>query len=247
MQRKVIGSLIFLSLFSFLLFEHQPLMAYQVDQKLYNELLKLDTDGKIVIHEGVPCVKVNLKQGESISKVCGNVPGLYDDYFVCKSKLALINRLEALAIVGGKDSVSTNKTSIYVPVDLTATPHILPEYRSDIAGHRKFLLIDVGKQALGRYEYGKLKKAYPISSGMGPKATPLRNFNVIYKIVDTYSRTYGMAWMPYSINIFADYYVHGGILPGYDASHGCIRLNFYDAIEVFEWAEKGMPGAVVKT
>jgi lipoprotein-anchoring transpeptidase ErfK/SrfK len=133
---------------------------------------------------------------------------------------------------------------IYVPLNFSIKPKILPERIESISRLSKFILIDIGQQALGLYEYGRLIHLFPISSGK--KETPSKKFTILSKEKDHFSRKYENAWMPYSMRLFGDYFLHAGILPSYPASHGCIRLNYDDAIFVYNWAQIGTPGEVVK-
>lgn len=64
-----------------------------------------------------------------------------------------------------------------------------------------------------------------ISSGKKGKETPTGIFNILQKNVDHKSNLYSNAPMPYMQRLTWDgIAIHGGHLPGYPASHGCIRL-----------------------
>jgi hypothetical protein len=64
-----------------------------------------------------------------------------------------------------------------------------------------------------------------ISSGKKGKETPTGYFNILQKNVDHKSNLYSNAPMPYMQRLTWDgIAIHGGHLPGYPASHGCIRL-----------------------
>ena len=64
-----------------------------------------------------------------------------------------------------------------------------------------------------------------ISSGKKGKETPTGFFNILQKNVDHKSNLYSNAPMPYMQRLTWDgIAIHGGHLPGYPASHGCIRL-----------------------
>ncbi|MGA2404247.1 MAG: L,D-transpeptidase, partial [Syntrophobacteraceae bacterium] len=104
-------------------------------------------------------------------------------------------------------------------------------------------LIDVGQQCLGLYGYGRLIHQFPISSGR--EGTPARKFVISSKEHDHYSTKYDNAWMPYSLRLFGDYFIHGGILPSYAASHGCIRMIYENAVFLYNWAKIGTPGEII--
>ena len=99
-------------------------------------------------------------------------------------------------------------------------------------------------RSLGLYEYGKLVHLFPISSGKNG-GTPARKFVILSKEKDHYSTKYDNAWMPYSLRLFGNYFLHGGILPTYAASHGCVRLIYQNAVFVYNWAKVGTPGEIV--
>jgi lipoprotein-anchoring transpeptidase ErfK/SrfK len=84
---------------------------------------------------------------------------------------------------------------------------------------------------------------FPISSGR--KGTPTGKFVILSKEKDHYSTKYENAWMPYSMRLFGDYFLHGGILPSYAASHGCVRLIYENAVFVYNWAKIGTPGEII--
>jgi hypothetical protein len=214
-----------------------------IDRRLYSELLKFPTDRKIVEVEGVPCLKIFLPKGQSISYFCRFVKYFDHNFDFFRQQIALINRLEPMAVVDGTDNLSTDVKFIYVPLNFSIRPRILPERIGTISHLPQFILIDIGEQCLGLYEYGKLIHLFPISSGRN--GTPPKKFVVLSKEKDHYSTKYENAWMPYSMRLFGNYFLHGGILPSYAASHGCVRLIYENAIFVYDWAEIGTPGEII--
>ena len=64
-----------------------------------------------------------------------------------------------------------------------------------------------------------------VSTGRPGYQTPTGLFTVLQRHVEHYSRKYGNAPMPYMQRLtWGGIALHGGNLPGYPASHGCIRL-----------------------
>jgi hypothetical protein len=214
-----------------------------IDRRLYSELIKFPTDGRIVEVDGVPCLKIFLPKGQSISYFCRFVKYFDHNFHFYRQRIALINRLEPMAVVEGEDNLSTDVKFIYVPLNFSIRPRILPERIGTISRLPQFILIDLRQQCLGLYEYGKLIHLFPISSGKD--GTPARKFSILSKEKDHYSTKYENAWMPYSMRLFGNYYLHGGILPSYAASHGCIRLIYENAIFVYNWAKIGTPGEII--
>ncbi len=214
-----------------------------IDRRLYSQLLKFPTDKKIVEVDGVPCLKVFLRPGQSLSYFCRFVPYFDGNFNFYRQQIALINRLEPMAVIDGADELSTNVKFIYVPLNFSIRPRILPDRIGSISQLPQFILIDLSQQCLGLYAYGRLIDLFPISSGRG--GTPARKFVILSKEQDHYSTKYDNGWMPYSLRLFGDYFIHGGILPSYAASHGCIRMIYENAVFLYNWVKIGTPGEII--
>jgi hypothetical protein len=81
----------------------------------------------------------------------------------------------------------------------------------------------------------------PVSTGTTGRETPAGVFAVIEKNKDHHSSLYDDAWMPNMLRItWNGIALHGGPLPGYAASHGCVRMPFDFAAKVFDRAPMGM-------
>jgi len=88
----------------------------------------------------------------------------------------------------------------------------------------------------------------PVSSGQKGRETPAGIFSVIQKVEDHYSNLYDDAYMPHMQRItWSGIALHGGVLPGYPASHGCIRLPFDFAARLFDATAMGMRVIVAPT
>ena len=80
-----------------------------------------------------------------------------------------------------------------------------------------------------------------MSSGTKGRETPAGIFSVIQKVEDHYSNLYDDAYMPHMQRItWSGIALHGGVLPGRPASHGCIRLPFDFAERLFDATAMGM-------
>ena len=214
---------------------------------LYKELAEQGrmTTGQINIVYGVPCVEVMLKSGESIMTFVHSVFNFKKKTVIVQDRIALLNGMHYLLVVNGSGNVSTDKNEIFVPLDYSIEPKILPEFLPGAANHEKYILIDRRQQYLGLYEWGNLKHCYPISSGTS-NSTPLKKFVVINMDEVHYSSKYEQAPMDFALNIGNDYFIHEGIVPGYPASHGCIRLFPLHARFLFyQWAKPGIPGKII--
>ncbi len=203
------------------------------------------TTGQITMVYGVPSVEVVLKSGETIASLVSSMPSLRKRALPAQDRIAIINKTHYLLKVRDPGNMSTDKTRIFVPLDLSIEPRILPDYLSDAARHEKYILVDRRQQYLGLYEWGHLKHTYPISSGTS-NSTPVRNFVIHFMDQVHNSSLYEQAPMDHALNIGGDYFIHEGIVPGYPASHGCIRVFPLHARHLFyQWAKPGIPGKIV--
>lgn len=87
------------------------------------------------------------------------------------------------------------------------------------------LIVSLKNQRASLYANGKLVAQTPISSGTASHPTPTGVFSVIQKNRHHRSNIYSGAPMPYMQRLtWSGIALHQGQLPGYPASHGCIRL-----------------------
>jgi L,D-transpeptidase catalytic domain len=217
------------------------------ENPIYQELAERGrmTTGKIIMVYGVPCVEVLLHDGESIRTFVFTIPSLKKNPIPSYDRIALINGTHYLLVINGPGNMSTDKNKMFVPLDFAMEPKILPEFLAEAANHEKYMLLERRKQYLGLYEWGFLKHCFPISSGTH-NSTPLRNFRVIAMDEVHNSTIFDDAPMNHALNIFGDYFIHAGIVPGYPASHGCIRIFPLDArFLLYQWAKPGIPGKII--
>jgi L,D-transpeptidase-like protein len=81
----------------------------------------------------------------------------------------------------------------------------------------------------------------PVSTGTKGRETPAGVFSVVEKDKDHHSNLYDDAWMPNMERItWSGIALHGGPLPGYAASHGCIRMPYGFAENLFGRTQIGM-------
>jgi len=105
-----------------------------------------------------------------------------------------------------------------------------------------FLVIDLTRQRVLLYRGGVPIAASTISSGGKGRETPTGVFTILQKEVVHRSRTYDDAPMPYMQRLTSKgVAMHAGNLPGYPASHGCIRLPKAFAKLLYGVTELGTP------
>ena len=105
-----------------------------------------------------------------------------------------------------------------------------------------FLVISLTAQRMMVYRNGVPIAASTISTGSEGRETPTGVFNILQKEVVHRSLTYDDAPMPYMQRLTSKgVAMHGGNLPGYAASHGCIRLPGDFAKLLYGVTELGTP------
>ena len=135
------------------------------------------------------------------------------------------------------------------------------------------ITINLGEQKAFFYKDGRLVGVSMISSGREGYATPAGTYKVIQKSKDHVSNLYGDyvdgsgnvmvanvgvnrdpkpsgasfrgAPMPYVLRFHGGYGLHAGFLPGFPASHGCVRMPERMAEIFFANSSQGTPVRVV--
>ena len=102
------------------------------------------------------------------------------------------------------------------------------------------IAISIEKQNLKIYDANGFFAETPISTGMRGHPTPMGVFSVIQKHKLHHSNIYSGAPMPYMQRItWSGVAMHAGVLPGYPASHGCIRMPMAFAVKMWGWTKMG--------
>ncbi|MDP1882188.1 MAG: L,D-transpeptidase family protein, partial [Bradyrhizobium sp.] len=87
------------------------------------------------------------------------------------------------------------------------------------------IAISIQKQSLKVYDANGFFAETKISTGMKGHPTPMGVFSIIQKHKLHHSNIYSGAPMPFMQRItWSGIAMHAGALPGYPASHGCIRM-----------------------
>src|SRR5258705_4866421 len=102
------------------------------------------------------------------------------------------------------------------------------------------IAISIDKQNLRVYDANGFYAQTPVSTGMRGHSTPMGVFSVIQKHKFHHSNIYSGAPMPYMQRItWSGVAMHAGVLPGYPASHGCIRMPMAFAVKMWGWTRMG--------
>ncbi len=102
------------------------------------------------------------------------------------------------------------------------------------------IAVSIGSQRVKIYDANGLFAEAPVSTGMPGHPTPQGVFSVIEKDRYHHSNIYSGAPMPFMQRItWGGVAMHSGVLPGYPASHGCIRMPNDFATKMWGWTKMG--------
>ena len=103
------------------------------------------------------------------------------------------------------------------------------------------IVVSIPKQRISLYGAGGFHKQGAVSTGTAGFPTPTGVFSVIQKNRYHRSNIYSGAPMPFMQRItWSGVAMHEGVLPGYPASHGCIRLTHQFASELWGMTRMGV-------
>ena len=109
------------------------------------------------------------------------------------------------------------------------------------AGEPIMAIVSIKTQQITFYDAEGWILRAPVSTGTTGRETPAGIFAVIEKDKDHHSSLYDDAWMPNMQRItWNGIALHGGPLPGYAASHGCVRMPYDFAEQLFDKTRIGM-------
>ncbi len=102
------------------------------------------------------------------------------------------------------------------------------------------IVVSIDRQKVTVYDRNGVFAESPVSTGMKGHSTPMGVFSVIQKNKFHRSNLYSGAPMPYMQRItWSGVAMHAGALPGYPASHGCIRMPMSFATKMWNWTRMG--------
>jgi L,D-transpeptidase catalytic domain len=103
------------------------------------------------------------------------------------------------------------------------------------------MVISLPEQLAYVYRNGVIIGATTISSGKKSHRTPTGVYTILQKHEDHYSNLYNAAPMPYMQRLtWSGIAIHAGRLPGYPASHGCVRVPYEFASKMFAETKTGL-------
>ena len=108
-------------------------------------------------------------------------------------------------------------------------------------------VVGLAEQRISIYDAkGKIMES-PVSSGQTGFETPAGIYSIVQKEEEHHSNLYDDASMPFMERItWTGMALHAGVLPGYAASHGCVRLPYDFAERLYDVTNMGMRVVVVR-
>jgi len=158
-------------------------------------------------------------------------------------KLYSASQIELLEKLNRADVLHLNRLQLLVVPDrwhldeLAYSP--LPQQYEAGADNGKCLVVYLPGQIFGAYEHGRLVRWGPVSSGRRQRPTPPGLFHLNWKSEGRHSTVdpqWYMRWY-FNFNNREGMALHAYAMPGYPASHACIRLLERDAMWLFGWGE----------
>ncbi|HWC57855.1 MAG TPA: L,D-transpeptidase [Candidatus Paceibacterota bacterium] len=119
---------------------------------------------------------------------------------------------------------------------LSPFPSTLP----DAAAIPKLFIVSQRVQAFGAYEYGTLVRWGVVSTGKASTPTPNKLYTANWKgrlVVSSIKDEWVMPWY-FNLDNAEGVSMHQYDLPGYPASHACVRMLEADAEWVYHWADQ---------
>lgn len=159
-------------------------------------------------------------------------------------------------------SLTSTALAVLSPITATDDPAVAQNFRRDRNGEYQFVfrersesaprlapqlkaphpepllaLISLNQQRLRIFDRTGVVATSAVSTGRKGYETPEGVFSIIERKEDHFSNLYEDGYMPYMQRItWSGVALHGGQVPGYPASHGCIRLPDGFAEEFFNAA-----------
>ena len=134
------------------------------------------------------------------------------------------------------------ETSTPVPVPELSVPEEPPP-----SGDGLRIVVSLPLQKAYVFDDGELVATSPVSTGKRGHETPVGTFPILQKKVHHRSSKYDNAPMPYMQRLtWYGIALHAGRVPGYPASHGCIRLPRSFAKKLYKMTDYGTKVTVTK-
>ncbi len=155
-------------------------------------------------------------------------------------------REKLLAMQVNRMNVNLKKgNKILLPISSRA--YVFAPVPESIRSSGRHLIIFKLEQYFGAYEDGVLVRWGPVSTGKKGRDTPNGTYSALWKDKFHRSSLYSNARMYFAVQFKGNYFTHEQALPGYPASHGCVRMLWEDAEWKFDWIRVGDTVSVVSS
>ena len=115
------------------------------------------------------------------------------------------------------------------------------------AGAPVMAVVSLSRQRVTLYDADGWIMRAPVSSGRTGYETPAGVYSILQRKVEHFSNLYDDAEMPFMQRLtWSGIALHAGALPGYPASHGCVRMPRDFAERLFEVTRLGMRVIVMR-
>lgn len=152
----------------------------------------------------------------------------------------LINRRRTLSVILALAVVGAGLTG-----DASAKQgrpaRVVEETADRDTGEPIMAIVSIKSQQVTVYDADGWMSRAPVSTGTKGRETPAGVFAILQKNEDHHSSLYDDASMPHMQRLtWNGIAMHGGPLPGYAASHGCVRMPYSFAQNLFDQTRIGM-------
>lgn len=118
--------------------------------------------------------------------------------------------------------------------------------RASTAPSQLSITVSLADQRAYVYRDGEIIGVTTVSTGSRGRETPVGNYTILQKKPFHRSNLYSNAPMPFMQRLtWSGIAMHAGHLPGYPASHGCIRMPRAFAEQLYAMTALGVPVSVV--
>ncbi|WP_346239116.1 L,D-transpeptidase [Niabella insulamsoli] len=213
--------------------------AYSCNNSDQNNIpAAVDSTVKGIVEKVAPPKKENLKPVITYSWVKKK------DWLSAKDSFEGANHLDLLNAINRVDTRHLKRLdSILVPSDYSQEVKMylpFPEEVDALKDIHKIIFFSYPTQVFAAYENGKLVLTGPTNMGRKSKKTPRGLFFTNWKAKKTRSTVDDEWILKWNFNVHNKWGVgfHEYALPGYPASHSCMRLLEADAKFLYSWADQ---------
>ncbi|OGU56954.1 MAG: hypothetical protein A2X64_05675 [Ignavibacteria bacterium GWF2_33_9] len=148
--------------------------------------------------------------------------------------LKLLNRKEYRFVVGSEEIVIPD-----VFYEDTRAYSVFPSYYPAAKDIHKLLMVTAHYQMMALYEWGVLVRVNAVNSGKEKTPSYPGKYSLIFRQLERHSSIDSSWIMKYYFNFSpeAGMAFHQFVMPGYPASHSCMRMFLEDAMHLYTWGK----------